>query len=82
MRFNQVFWTAVISAVAYGRPASAADLIAIRPGLMCVSTDALARLTLPSGESRTHVPAPRPNDLRVAAAGGCIDIPPGARVQV
>ncbi len=62
--------------------ALAQQLIATRPGLMCASTDALGRLTLPNGDSRTHALGPRPDDLAAASAGGCIDIPPGARVQV
>ena len=66
----------------FGPQAIADELVAVKPGVMCVSTDALARLTLPNGDSRTHAIAPRPDDLAAAAAGGCIDIPPGARVQV
>lgn len=64
------------------RPALAADMVATRPGVMCVSADALAKLTLPDGSSRSAVPRPRPEDLRTKAGGGCIDIPPRARVTV
>ncbi len=63
-------------------PATAADLVAIRPGVMCSSAEALGKLTLPGGDSRTHAPSPRAEDLAVAGSGGCIDIPLGARVTV
>jgi hypothetical protein len=62
--------------------AQADDLIATHPGVMCVSADALARLTLPGGDSRTHAAAPEPQTLSVAASGGCIDIKPGITVTV
>ncbi len=35
------------------------DLVAIKPGLLCVSSYALAELTLPGGGSRTALPTPR-----------------------
>ncbi|MGF7134479.1 hypothetical protein P3T40_005983 [Paraburkholderia sp. EB58] len=60
--------------------AQADDLIASHPGVMCASADALAHLTLPSGDSRTHTAAPEPQMLTLAASGGCIDIKPGIRV--
>jgi hypothetical protein len=62
--------------------ARADDLIAMHPGVMCASADALARLTLPDGDSRTHAAAPEPQTLSVAASGGCIDIKPGITVTV
>ncbi len=61
-------------------PAFADQLVAVKPGIVCASADALGRLTLPGGDSRTHLPAPTPGDLRAASAGGCIDITPGLRV--
>lgn len=64
------------------RQARADTLVAIRPGVMCVSREALARLTLHSGDSRTHLPSPKAEDLGLAASGGCIDIPLGAGVKV
>ncbi len=72
----------VVAALFLGGEASAEELVAIKPGVMCASSDALARLTLPSGDSRTHGAAARPDDLSAAVSGGCIDIPLGARVQV
>lgn len=57
--------------------AMAADLVAIRPGVACRSPEALARLTLPDGESRSHAVAPAGADLAAAKAGGCIDLRPG-----
>ena len=68
-------------AMALAAHANAQELEAIRPGLMCHSAAALATLTLPNGDSRTHRTA-RPADSTTAAAGGCIDIPLGARVTV
>lgn len=62
--------------------ATAGDLVSIRPGLMCGSADALARLTLPNGDSRSHAVAPRPQDMALAAAGHCIDLQPGRIVTL
>jgi hypothetical protein len=58
------------------------DLIATHPGVMCASADALACLTLPGGDSRSHAAAPEPQALSLAASGGCIDVKPGIRVSV
>ncbi len=58
------------------------DLVAIRPGVMCASAAALASLTLPSGDSRTHGASPRPQDLAVARQGGCGDVTLGHAVLV
>ena len=52
----------------------ATDLVAIRPGVMCASAAALASLTLPNGDSRTHAVSPRPQDLAIARQGGCKDL--------
>ena len=73
---------ALLILMAAAQVAKAETLIATRPGLMCTSAEALAKLTLPDGSSRTTTARPRPEDLRVRAAGGCIDIPPGAQVTV
>lgn len=62
--------------------ALADELVATRPGVMCVSADALARLTLPSGDSRTHAAAVAPETQSLAASGGCVEIKPGIRVTV
>ena len=75
-------WAAVAVALLVAGVVRADDLVAVRPGVMCVSADALAKLILHNGDSRTHAPVPRPQDLAAAAGGGCIDIPPGARVAV
>lgn len=82
MAMGRANWAAVTLALLTAGTVRANDLLAVRPGVMCVSADALAKLILHNGDSRTHAPAPRPQDLAVAAAGGCIDIPPGARVTV
>jgi hypothetical protein len=58
------------------------DLVAVSPGVMCSSAEALAHLTFPDGRSRTGVQKPSPRDLDVARRGGCIDIPYGARIFI
>jgi hypothetical protein len=62
--------------------ALADELVATRPGVMCASADALGRLTLPGGDSRTHAATATPETQSLAASGGCIDIKPGIRVTV
>lgn len=70
-------------AAAVAPKAALADvLVAVRPGLMCSSPDALSRLTLPGGVGRTAAPGATPEDFEAARQGGCIDIPPGAQVAV
>lgn len=66
----------------FSTQAMAADLIATKPGVMCVSAQALAQLTLPNGESRSHGATATPEQLAQAQAGGCIDIQPGITVNV
>ncbi|ASL45341.1 hypothetical protein bAD24_I17865 [Burkholderia sp. AD24] len=66
----------------FSTPAMAADLIATKPGVMCISAQALAQLTLPNGESRSHGATATPEQLAQAQAGGCIDIQPGITVNV
>ena len=63
-------------------PVSAETLVAIRPGVMCTGADALAMLTRPDGSSRAANAGARPRDMAARQAGGCIDIPSGARVDV
>ena len=81
MRFAGLVMKIVGVALA-SSPATAAALVAIKPGVMCSSAEALGKLTLPGGDSRTHAPFPKAEDLAVAGSGGCIDIPLGARVMV
>ena len=61
-------------------PARAALLQAVRPGAMCVSPDALARLTLPDGSSRTAARNPSPAAAAIARGGQCFDFFPGKTV--
>ena len=82
MRIAGLAMMAVGVALTMPGQARADGLVAIRPGVMCTSPEALGRLTLPGGESRTHLPSPTAGDLGLAASGGCIDIPLGARVTV
>jgi hypothetical protein len=63
-------------------PAAADTLVATRPGLMCTSPDVLAKLTLPDGSSRIGTAGEKPGDKALRVSGGCIDIPPSARVTV
>ncbi len=62
--------------------ALADTMTASRPGLMCASADALARLTLPDGSDRAASPHARPGDGASAQQGGCIAIPHGALVTL
>ncbi|MFL9866949.1 hypothetical protein PQR67_22460 [Paraburkholderia fungorum] len=66
----------------FGNQAMAADLIATQPGVMCTSAQALAQLTLPNGDSRSHDAAATAAQLALAQSGGCIDIQPGVTVSV
>ncbi|WGS48720.1 hypothetical protein LFL96_13115 [Paraburkholderia sp. D15] len=72
----------LLAAGCIGTHAMAADLIATKSGVMCVSPQALAQLTLPNGESRSHGASATPEQLAQAQAGGCIDIQPGITVSV
>lgn len=65
-----------------GNHAMAADLIATKPSVMCTSTQALAQLTLPDGNSRTHGDTATPAQIAEAQTGGCVDIQPGMTVSV
>jgi hypothetical protein len=79
---HRCFVLLIASSSLAGNAATASDLIATKPGVMCVSTQALAELTLPSGESRSHGDAATPAQLAQAQAGGCLDIQPGMTVSV
>jgi hypothetical protein len=63
-------------------PGSASELVAIKPGLMCASPTALARLTLPDGSSKTSRLNPSPADTDTKREGQCVDIAIGTRVVV
>jgi hypothetical protein len=54
--------------------ALADELVATRPGVMCVSADVLSRMILPGGDSRTHSATVARETLNLAASGGCVDI--------
>lgn len=78
---NHVLALGLLSSVMVA--AARADvLVAVRPGVMCESAEALARLTRPDGSSRSALPRPDPRDVIAKIAGGCVDIPRGARVPV
>ncbi len=49
---------------------------------MCVSAKALAILTLPNGDSRTHQARQRMGDLQIAQDGGCVDLQPDMALSV
>ena len=63
-------------------PALGATLVATHPGVMCSSPDALAKLSLPDGSSRSASANVRPEDLTAKQSGGCVDFAPGTRVTV
>ena len=62
--------------------ALADDIVVSKPGVMCNSSQALARLTLPGGDSRTHQAPTLQKYLDIAAAGGCRDLQIGQRLDV
>ena len=80
MRFVAAITLAVLAFLPVA--ARAQERVATRPGLMCSSAEALAKLTLPNGSSRAALPRPRPEDLRIKTEGGCLDLHPGSRVTV
>ncbi|MGI4793087.1 MAG: hypothetical protein ACRYG8_03175 [Janthinobacterium lividum] len=63
-------------------PGLSAILIATRSGVMCSSPDALAKLTMPDGSSRSSSANARPEDLSAKQTGGCIEFEPGTQVTV
>lgn len=78
-----VTWRCFTVALAcFSSAAAAAELTADQPGVMCASAAALAQLTLPGGDSRTHRPGASPAELTAAQQGGCVDIPHGLSVTV
>jgi hypothetical protein len=81
MRCIILFFVLLGSVITF-HAAKADNLVAVSPGVMCSSAEALAYLTLPDGRSRTGVEKPLARDLEVARRGGCVDIPYGARVSV
>jgi len=68
--------------VATGPGAEAEDHVVIKPGIMCRSSTALATLTLPGGDSRTHRLPPNDRDLATAGTGGCEDLSIGRTLNV
>jgi len=60
----------------------AEDITAQKPGLMCVSAAALARLTLPGGDSRTHRFGASGAESTIARQGGCVNIVLGSKATV
>ena len=63
-------------------PAQASVLEAIRPGVMCVKADALAKLSLPDGSSPLAADNPSAAAQAIAAAGECMTFPEHHRVSV
>ena len=58
------------------------DIVVSKPGIMCNSSQALSRLTLPGGDSRTHQEPTLQKYLDIATAGGCRDLQIGQRLGV
>lgn len=73
---------AVFMLVAVICGASAKDIIVVRPGIMCSSPQALATLTLPSGDSRTHRDTAIKRYLDIARLGDCHDLQLGRKISV
>ena len=74
---------AVIALLALTASPAKADLLkAVRTGVMCTSADALAKLALPDGSSRSAAADAPPSINAIAQAGGCIDFPAGNIVVV
>ncbi len=82
MSLNETVATALLILAAAASPARAGHATPVRPGIMCLSAQALAILTLPDGDSKTHGPDPSAATLAIASAGGCIDLSPAARLTV
>ena len=77
MRALAISFLTFCIALPLARTAHATLLKAVRPGVMCVSAEALARLTLHEGNSRSAGPGALPKYKQVAKAGGCIAIGEG-----
>ncbi len=75
-----VFFLIVVGLFPIG--ASADEMVAIKPGLMCVSADALAKLTLPDGSSAAAKPGAASSTSAIKRSGGCLDVVPGDRVTL
>ena len=76
-------WLAVLAVIwAAGRPALAEIAHPVRQGVMCLSATALAILTLPNGDSRTHQASQRMGDRQIAEEGGCVDLQPDMALSV
>ena len=72
----------LIAACLFPASADAALLRATRPGVMCSSPEALAKLSLPDGSSRTAGSDAPPSVVAIARAGGCTDFPAGNIVML
>lgn len=77
MRNWAVFVLAMAAALCVSAGARAELLQAIRPGVMCMSADALAKLSLPDGSSRGAVPNPSAAIGDLYRQGNCNDYPAG-----
>ena len=62
-------------------PALADTVRVVRPGVACVSADALAALTLPDGSSRSAQPSAETRYISVASQGGCIPLALGVQMM-
>ena len=74
--------TAGLMLVSVTLVAEADDAVVIRPGVMCSSPQALAALTLPNGDSRTHRGVSIERYLGIARKGGCSDLQVGQKLDV
>ena len=74
---TRLILAALLIIAATVQTARARLLKAIRPGVMCASADALAKLTLPDGSSRTAAPNPSPAMQAIADEGNCNEFSKG-----
>ena len=79
---RQHAWLVFFAGCVAAGPASADTARPVRPGVMCLSAKALAILTLPDGDSRTHQPKPHDGDRQLAEYGSCVDLDPAMRLGV
>ena len=63
-------------------PVLADSAVPVRQGVMCISATALAILTLPNGDSRTHQASGATGLRQLADDGGCIDLAPAMQLNV
>ena len=75
-------WPIIAVLITISWPAKPEDLIAQRPGLMCIDPKGLARLTMPDGSSKLKASRLTQADQDMAFVSQCVEIPLGARMPM